>query len=278
MQGKLSLQERVETKELGETDQGLLSCSCKEGRIVEGVLDFRVEEQKKGNQWSKVLKNKSLDELNKDVREKTPQNQFQLQEKTLKSIAKYIKSSEGKLILDIATGRGMLLEKLLPLPHECHVVCVDVSLAMLKAIRARNKKLYPRTKISYIPSDAASLPFIDECFDFVVSYGLANIGAQLIAGMKEAQRVIRKGGKFFNASLLLKPASKSHKLLQKMYGEKADKFLSFMFENGFLEFHKEMNYASVKLEVIGESIAQQGVDPIPVEGDWFAFGVVVSQK
>ena len=77
--------------------------------------------------------------------------------------------------------------------------------------RALNKGI---TDITWQEGDAQSLPFVDNSFDiYTISFGLRNV-THLLQGLKEAQRVLKIGGKFLclEFSPELKPAR-----LQKIY-------------------------------------------------------------
>jgi len=251
------------------------------GVFLDGVLDFGYEEQKDGSEWSRELRSKSIEELDQEVKERTPDNQLELQEKTCQFIAQQVRRIEPELILDVATGRGMLLEKLAPITESSsQLVCVDLSPAVLKEVRKKTKNTNPRAKINYIACNAAALPFNDNCFDMAVSFfGVANMGASIVEGISEARRVLKPDGSFLNASLIIEQGSESYRLLGEYYGERAGRLIDFVLSSGFRESHKLAGFLDVRLEIIGESVAQKNkYDLLPVEGDWFASGVAVAQQ
>lgn len=74
-------------------------------------------------------------------------------------------------IVDVATGRGLLLERLVR-AADLRIVATDVSPVVLERVRAR---LGDR-RIDYVVADARSLPFDDDSIPLLVSHlGLANL-------------------------------------------------------------------------------------------------------
>lgn len=80
-----------------------------------------------------------------------------------KRVSKYIKSN-GKYILDVASGPILNLQHLEYSKNYEYRVCVDISITALKGAR---KKL--GNKGIYILGDITNLPFLDNSFDAVVS-------------------------------------------------------------------------------------------------------------
>lgn len=80
-----------------------------------------------------------------------------------KRVSKYIKSN-GKYILDVASGPILNLQHLEYSKNYEYRVCVDISITALKGAR---KKL--GNKGIYILGDITNLPFLDKSFDAVVS-------------------------------------------------------------------------------------------------------------
>lgn len=276
--GSLSMEQII--TEDDEVTEGHLRCNCgKYFGILQGVLDFGSEEQQEGSRWSEELDQRSLDELNQDIRKTTPDNQLKLQDKAGQLIADYIQQHKPKLILDLATGRGMLLGKIASvLDSNLQMVCVDLSLPMLKAIREKHKKANPDLKINYVACDAGNLPFKNDCYDLAVSLGIGNMGASLMQGLKGVRRVLKEECLFLNTSIVVKAESKSYELLHAYYGERAGNLLKFILSSGFQELHEEAGFTDVQLQFVGDSFAQKNQgDLIPVEGDWFAFMIAFAR-
>ena len=98
-----------------------------------------------------------------------------------------------KTILDIATGTGdFAIEALVLRPEK--IIGVDISEGMLAVGRQKIQKLGKQNTIELRSGDSEHLPFADNYFDAViVSFGVRNF-ENLLAGLTDMQRVMRRGG------------------------------------------------------------------------------------
>lgn len=110
-----------------------------------------------------------------------------------KRVRRLLATIKPKRILDIATGTGDLAIELAKLnPDE--IVGADIAVDMLKIgeEKVKNKKLSHIIKME--PGDSENLRFEDNYFDAVtVAFGVRNY-ENLLKGLKEMNRVMRKGG------------------------------------------------------------------------------------
>ncbi len=110
-----------------------------------------------------------------------------------KRAIKLLKSSSPKTILDIATGTGDFAIEALKLQPD-KIIGVDISEGMLGVGREKIKKLGKQDIIELRTGDSEHLPFADNYFDAViVSFGVRNF-ENLLAGLSDMQRVMRRGG------------------------------------------------------------------------------------
>lgn len=94
-------------------------------------------------------------------------------------------------VLDIGTGPGHLLTHLRRVFPNAALTGIDISPGMIAQAR-RNRAGDPGTKLEI--ASAASLPFPDSSFDFVISTGSLHHWKQPVAALAEAHRVLRPGG------------------------------------------------------------------------------------
>ena len=122
-----------ENEENEEIITGSLNCECgKSWRIKNGVLDFETEEQEQSNRWVEIFKDKTLEEFNLMVREKTPKNQQTFTDKAIENIVTFVNKTKSKFIVDIATGMGMLLEGLAKnVKEDINLICTDLRFYIL---------------------------------------------------------------------------------------------------------------------------------------------------
>lgn len=97
-------------------------------------------------------------------------------------------------ILDVATGTADLAIKAERMLHPREVVGVDLSAEMLHYGRQKLERLGLSPRIKLVQGDASRLPFADDAFDAVlVAFGVRNF-EDLVAGLRDAARVLRPGG------------------------------------------------------------------------------------
>jgi ubiquinone/menaquinone biosynthesis C-methylase UbiE len=266
-----------------EIISGSLKCECgKSWRIKNGVLDFETEEQEQSNRWVEIFKDKSIEEFNQMVREKTPKNQRTFTDGSIEYIIEFVNKSKPKFMVDIATGRGMLLEKLVEnIDESIHLICTDLSFYILNLDRSAILKLNPKLKVSYIACDASNLPFKNNCFDLVVSlFGIANMAGLLMKGIKESLRILKSDRKLLNCVINTKKNSTSIRIVKEYYSAKGIHDLGqFLIKEEALKFHKKAGFNNIEYVLIGEDIAEKNeLDLVPVENDWFSVGLIQAKK
>ena len=108
------------------------------------------------------------------------------------TLAKWLRKDNPALVLDVATGTGDLAIKIQQM-NDCQVLGLDISQQMLNIGIEKIKKLGLASKISLQKGDAENLPFEGNKFDAVsVAFGVRNF-ENLEKGLKELQRVVKKG-------------------------------------------------------------------------------------
>ena len=95
---------------------------------------------------------------------------------------------KGMKVLDVACGPGLVSEKIYQ--RKALPVAIDFSPEMINL----GKKLYPHLRFE--EGDAQQLPFKNKFFDAVVmNFGMLHL-SQPLQAMKEANRVLKKNGRF----------------------------------------------------------------------------------
>lgn len=281
--GKLELESTKVDEE--EVLEGKLSCDKGHDWIIRnGIIDFNSKEQEEFNNWSESYEKMDYEELDRRITEKTPDNEIDLREKTIKYIIDSIKENKPNTILDIATGRGMLLTKLVEkIDSNIDIICVDLSFEVLKYDRIKAKNINPDMKVNYIACDATNLPFMDSSIDMAVSLsGIANMMELIQQGITEARRVLKENKYLLNTNIIIKNVNKVYEIVKAIKEKNGvdinikDSHLTYKdVENG----HEKVNFSNVKIINIGESIGEKNeLDLIPIEGEWFASVVAKCRK
>ncbi len=111
-----------------------------------------------------------------------------------KKAIKILREDQPKKILDVATGTGDFAFEAMKLNPE-EITGIDISDGMLEIGRKKIAKRGLSDKMTFLNADSENLPFEDNAFDAVtVSFGVRNF-QDLLAGLKEINRVLRPGGK-----------------------------------------------------------------------------------
>ncbi|MCB2291521.1 class I SAM-dependent methyltransferase [Clostridium sp. CS001] len=267
----------LESKEQinGEIIQGTLICiNNHKWKVEEGVINFGSEEQQNANSWSESYKELNYDELDITIK-KTSQIELDAHKKGKEEIISLINKYEAKKILNIATGRGMLLTNLVKsFGNTIDLVCVDLSFEVLKYDRIKAMNIDPNAKINYIACDATKLPFLKDTFDLSVSFfGIQNMFNLALEGIKEGVFVSKKG--LINSNMVIKDNNPKIEELNKLLAEQGYDFKTDSFTESYTRKLHEIDdnyktYVTNIFEGIGEKNEN---DLIPIEGEWFALAL-----
>lgn len=263
------------TEEIDEIIDGILVCSNDhEWSIHEGVLDFNSEEQDIANNWTEMYKEYGYKELDEHIMSMVPDVQKNGDKAVFEYIIKAIEESKFTSVVDIATGRGMLLVELVKhFGDNLDIVCVDLSHMVLKYDRLKCLEINPNVKINYIACDATNMPLKDNEVDLAVSFcGIQNIGDYAIAGVKDSHRVSCNG--LLNVGITIKDDNPlldeiSNSLKEAGY----DLSLDMATESGFRNIHNLDNLTYEMINVFEGIGGEQKCDLFPIKDHWFAMTI-----
>lgn len=263
--------------ENGEIFEGTLLCeNDHEWRIHEGVLNFNSSEQELGNNWTEMYEKYDYEELDKIIMASVPEIQMKAYNTAFSHIEDHIKKNSDSWILDIATGRGMLLVELVKrFGNQINLVCVDLSHTVLKYDRLKCLKANSDIKINYIACDATDLPLKDKSIDKSVSlFGISNMGDVADRGIQESVRVSKNG--LLNIGIVVKDDNPKVEELNRQIKEAGyDMTIDGCKESKFLDLHKVGSDYKTDSKVIFEGIAEKSPgDLVPIEGEWFGITAV----
>lgn len=192
---ELSLRVEIESEE--DVLEGALLCeSGHVFQISQGVADFNSEEQGFANQWESLREDQRFEDLDRDMDEKNPSEVIRRRESVLGAIVRAVSDHNCKVVLDIASGRGLMLTELVKnLRDDVHIISIDLSAFILKYDHQKFRRIAPHHKISYLACDAANLPLKDGVIDAAATYcGFSNMIGVAAQALQDAHRVIKPGG------------------------------------------------------------------------------------
>ncbi|MXN66858.1 methyltransferase domain-containing protein [Stappia sp. GBMRC 2046] len=109
-------------------------------------------------------------------------------------LAQRVDVPEDGTVLETACGTGAATRWLAAhLPEDTSIISTDIASAMVEEAR---KNLGDYSGIDYAEADATKLPYPDNSFDAVVCQFSVMLFPDKPAGMREAARVLKPGGKF----------------------------------------------------------------------------------
>ncbi|MBF8435531.1 class I SAM-dependent methyltransferase [Halanaerobiaceae bacterium Z-7014] len=270
------LQIEAEKESNGEVIEGLLTCTnYHQWQVEDGIIIFQAQEQKEVNNWNELYKDISYQELDTKIKDSTPQVELTAQKEGIREIINIVKKKDSTKILDIATGRGMLLTELVQeFGSKISLVAVDLSARVLKYDRLKCKELNPKARINFIACDATELPILKDSLDLSVSFfGIQNMGSLIPEGIKEGVRVSKKG--LINTGYIIKDdnpeiPSINKKLKKAGYDIRLDQFT----ESYFRQSHKLTDDYKINVKKIFEGIGGNNKnDLIPIKDMWFALAI-----
>lgn len=262
--------------------EGLLTCeSGHTFHIRKSVADFNSVEQGFANQWETLSEEQGFEELDRDVDEKNPVEIIQRRELVLGAIVDAVSSRDCKVILDIASGRGLMLTELVKhLGDNAHIIAIDLSAFVLKYDYQKFKRIAPNKKISYLACDATNLPLKDCVMDAATTYcGFSNMVGCADQALQDAHRVIKPGGVLVDSYVVIEKESQGYEILHRVCAEQRITGAEEFFLHDGVAKHHENLFSAVECKEVFEGIGVgNDMDLLPYDGEWYAEQVFISTK
>lgn len=136
-----------------------------------------------------------------------------------RSVAEEVSSRMGSgRILDVGTGPGHLAIEIARRAPGLEVVGVDISSAMVGIARRKAQREGLSERLHFGEGDAASLPFGDEYFDFVLSTLSLHHWARPREALREVCRVLKAPGEAWLYDLAREVSPGAEQELRRKYG------------------------------------------------------------
>mgnify|MGYP001970793559 CR=1 FL=1 len=112
-----------------------------------------------------------------------------------KRFVDWMNPSLNSKLIDVASGTGDIARLFsTKINNSSEITCIEPNTGMLEEGRKNSTKF---KNIKWIKAQAEKLPVKDNIFDFYsISYGIRNV-TDINKTLKEAYRVLKKGGKFY---------------------------------------------------------------------------------
>lgn len=257
---------------------------CENGhtfRITQSVADFNSEEQGFVNQWESMGEEQRFEELDQKMDNDIPDVILERREKVLDTIVGAVSGHKGKIVLDIASGRGLLLTELAAkLEDDVHIISIDLSSFVLKYDYQKLKRIAPNKKISYLACDATNLPLKDCVVDAATTYcGFSNMPGCADAAMQEAHRVLKSGGVLVDSFVIIDRGSKGFELLNQVCSEQNITGAEDVYLHENVVTNHGKRFSAVECNTVFQGIGvENSMDLLPYPGEWYADQVFISKK
>lgn len=119
------------------------------------------------------------------------------------AVADFADLSDVAVVLDVATGTGLVLRALARLSPAMALTGIDVAPAMLEVARS----CLPEA--TFVEADAASVPFNDACADLITCATALHAIPDTAAALSEWHRLLRPNGRIVSATFLANGRSRS---------------------------------------------------------------------
>ena len=248
--------------------------------IHEGILDFQSQEQENFNSWTEYFKEETDVDFDDKFDSHKTDNQRKIERDFLGGIVEETAKLKGGFLLDIASGRGLLLREILKnVDTNVEIISADLSFRVLWRDRIKFREINPHIKVNYIACDATNLPIQDNSIDMACTFvGFTNMMNLMENGIRDTARVLKEHAPLINSTVYMDEnadgAKKVAEYLMENHMEGAEKIY---IRNELLAIHKKY-FQTVREKIIYEGIAETvEEDLIPCTGEWFANVVLIAE-
>ncbi|NHJ49146.1 MAG: methyltransferase domain-containing protein, partial [Asgard group archaeon] len=220
--------------------------------------------------WDERTFQRDYDDLSRQYESYMDEANKQAKKQVEQEFENLLKNLSGS-VLDVASGRGILLRYLVTL-NFINLVASDVDPNIL--LYDRKKFLNKQSKIVYtVATDAKHMAFRDESFDSVVTLaGLNNIPHPENA-YQEIYRVLKKDGTLFALNMFVDLDSETYEKTKEWGFDRA-------VNKGQMQKDLEkVGFKKVDIKIISKAIwTENPMDGFPLAGDMKYYGIIIANK
>lgn len=197
--------------------------------------------------------------------------------KTMAIMAEKVHINEADTILDWASGQGCFLRTILDkVKPTTQIACLDIDFFRLSSLKVFLERKNKAKNILFVNSDARQMPFTDETFEVVTSFGGFIEVPESLKAVKESHRVLKSNGWFTGSGDVYKQNSESMKIADKMgigYLATKERIKKCLNQAGFRN-----TFFKTLFEGKDQTIPGPDQASLPAHGDWFGLVVAGGQK
>ena len=273
---------RADSEVNGDVMEGLLTCEGGHSfHIHKGVADFNSVEQGFANQWEELGDGECFENFDSNVDARNPEQVIERRKLVLDAITGAVSVRKPEIVLDIASGRGLMLTELVKsMDGDTHIISIDLSKFVLQYDHQKFKQMAPGAKISFLACDATNLPLKDSVVDAASTYcGFSNMVGCAGEALGEAHRVIKPAGILVDSYVVIEKASKGYELLHQVCAQQQLSGAEAFFLHEDVVKHHEALFSGVDCKRVFEGLGVgNDMDLLPYDGEWYAEEVLISQK
>ena len=152
----------------------------------------------------------------------------------------FVEINGSKGFLEVGCGNGVV-SKYLAKKFQGNVVGIDIDRGQIELAR---QKIGDIPNIHFLEADATKLPFADNSFDVVISFGVLHHITDWLDALKEMKRVLRAKGYFIYADLIyperMTKIDSSSKHSFGLVTIRINELNSFIEEGGFITIYSSL--------------------------------------
>jgi len=242
-----------------------ISCFIPPKKQIAEVTSIETRRTKKT-----TLKDKILSEiLPREWKQLFSKQEFLALRKEWDWMFSVIKKAEDAIHLDLATGTGMFLRKLV-FKTKGDVVTIDFGYPICVELQYFLKKIKKYNRISIVCADAREMPFKDGIFDSVSSWhGLDEPKMEKV--IKEARRVLKDGGYFTASGVHYQRGSKSFSIAKKHN-------IQFTTKEAIMQALEKTGFRKIEYKRFFEGKWNEKGSYLPVIGDSYSIYAIRVKK
>ena len=180
-----------------------------------------------------------------------------------------VKKSKSAMHLDFATGTGRFLRNIVP-KTQGEIVALDNGYGTCQELQYFLKKIKRYNQVSIVCANARKMPFRNGVFDSVSSWsGLDE--PKMKNAIKEAKRVLKKGGYFVASGVHYLKGSKSFRRAKKHS-------INFLTKEMIIKALQNAGFCNIEHKIFFEGRWKEKGDYLPIFNDWYISYAVWTQK